>query len=217
MEWERDLKEQVRDILEYLRQREAREPDFGVVESIGYFPRTRIFLHGRRGGPGSGDRRYGRPGPGPAHRSREGRVRQGRRHVGAAARMPAQPHWRVSGPGQRAGRGPRRAAWAGWTESDLGPSTVDLMASGGSNAPVRSPSWGFVVKRARGSRWPCSPAGIGMSQSSATAGWEPCCRFCSVRRRFPRGCGATMRGSWPRSRGIARTSGSCRATSCRSR
>lgn len=39
MEWERDLKEQVRGILEYLRQQEGREPDFGVVESIGHCPR----------------------------------------------------------------------------------------------------------------------------------------------------------------------------------
>lgn len=43
MEWERNLKEQVREILEYLRQRESREPDFGVVESIGYFPRSGYF------------------------------------------------------------------------------------------------------------------------------------------------------------------------------
>jgi hypothetical protein len=43
MKWERDLKEQVRGILEHLRQREAREPDFGVVESIGYFPRSGYF------------------------------------------------------------------------------------------------------------------------------------------------------------------------------
>ena len=43
MEWERDLKEQVREILEYLRQRESREPDFGVVESIGYFPQSGYF------------------------------------------------------------------------------------------------------------------------------------------------------------------------------
>jgi hypothetical protein len=43
MEWERKLKGQVRDILDYLRRQESREPDFGVVESIGYFPRTGYF------------------------------------------------------------------------------------------------------------------------------------------------------------------------------
>lgn len=43
MEWERDLKEQVRGILEYLRRQEAREPDFGVVESIGHCPRDGYY------------------------------------------------------------------------------------------------------------------------------------------------------------------------------
>jgi hypothetical protein len=38
MEWERDLKEQVRSILEYLRRSESRETQFGVVESVGYCP-----------------------------------------------------------------------------------------------------------------------------------------------------------------------------------
>jgi hypothetical protein len=38
MEWERDLKEQVRSILEYLRRSESREAQFGVVESVGYCP-----------------------------------------------------------------------------------------------------------------------------------------------------------------------------------
>lgn len=43
MEWERDLKEQVRGILEYLRQEESREAQLGVVESIGYCPRSGYF------------------------------------------------------------------------------------------------------------------------------------------------------------------------------
>ncbi|MGE5297465.1 MAG: hypothetical protein ACM3VT_21800 [Solirubrobacterales bacterium] len=43
MRWERDLKEQVRSILEYLRREEAREPDYGVVQAIGYFPRSGYF------------------------------------------------------------------------------------------------------------------------------------------------------------------------------
>jgi hypothetical protein len=38
MEWENDLKEQVRGILEYLRQSESRPVQFGVVESVGYCP-----------------------------------------------------------------------------------------------------------------------------------------------------------------------------------
>jgi hypothetical protein len=38
MEWERDLKEQVRGILEYLRQSESRQMRFGVVESVGCSP-----------------------------------------------------------------------------------------------------------------------------------------------------------------------------------
>jgi len=38
MEWENDLKEQVRGILEYLRQRGSRPAEFGVVESVGYCP-----------------------------------------------------------------------------------------------------------------------------------------------------------------------------------
>jgi hypothetical protein len=36
MKWENDLKEQVRGILEYLRQSESRPVQFGVVESVGY-------------------------------------------------------------------------------------------------------------------------------------------------------------------------------------
>ena len=40
MEWEKDLKEQVRGILEYLRQSESRPVRFGVVESVGYCPST---------------------------------------------------------------------------------------------------------------------------------------------------------------------------------
>jgi hypothetical protein len=38
MKWENDLKEQVRGILEYLRQSESRPVQFGVVESVGYCP-----------------------------------------------------------------------------------------------------------------------------------------------------------------------------------
>jgi len=38
MKWENDLKEQVRSILEYLRQSESRPVQFGVVESVGYCP-----------------------------------------------------------------------------------------------------------------------------------------------------------------------------------
>lgn len=38
MEREKDLKEQVRDILEYLRRSESRPVQFGVVESVGYCP-----------------------------------------------------------------------------------------------------------------------------------------------------------------------------------
>jgi hypothetical protein len=38
MKWEQDLKEQVRSILEYLRESESREAQFGVVESVGYSP-----------------------------------------------------------------------------------------------------------------------------------------------------------------------------------
>ncbi|OHB66434.1 MAG: hypothetical protein A2Y76_14160 [Planctomycetes bacterium RBG_13_60_9] len=40
MEWERDLKEQVRGILEYLRQSESRQVQLGVVESVGYSPKS---------------------------------------------------------------------------------------------------------------------------------------------------------------------------------
>jgi len=36
MEWENDLKEQVRGILEYLQQSESRPAQFGVVQSVGY-------------------------------------------------------------------------------------------------------------------------------------------------------------------------------------
>ncbi len=38
MDWENDLKAQVRGILEYLRQSESRPVQFGVVESVGYCP-----------------------------------------------------------------------------------------------------------------------------------------------------------------------------------
>jgi hypothetical protein len=38
MKWENDVKEQVRGILEYLRQSESRPVQFGVVESVGYCP-----------------------------------------------------------------------------------------------------------------------------------------------------------------------------------
>ncbi len=38
MKWENDVKEQVRGILEYLRQSEPRPAQFGVVESVGYCP-----------------------------------------------------------------------------------------------------------------------------------------------------------------------------------
>jgi hypothetical protein len=38
MKWENDLKEQVRNVLEYLRQSESRPVQFGVVESVGYCP-----------------------------------------------------------------------------------------------------------------------------------------------------------------------------------
>jgi hypothetical protein len=38
MKWENDLKEQVRGILEYLRQSESRPVQLGVVESVGYCP-----------------------------------------------------------------------------------------------------------------------------------------------------------------------------------
>jgi hypothetical protein len=40
MEWERTLQEQVHGILQYLREQESKATDFGVVESIGYFPQT---------------------------------------------------------------------------------------------------------------------------------------------------------------------------------
>ena len=43
MEWERDLKEQVHGILEYLRQSESRQAQVGVVESIGYCPQSGYF------------------------------------------------------------------------------------------------------------------------------------------------------------------------------
>ena len=43
MAWETDLKEQVRGILEYLRQSESRPPQFGVVESVGYCPDNGYF------------------------------------------------------------------------------------------------------------------------------------------------------------------------------
>jgi hypothetical protein len=38
MNWENDLKEQVRGILEYLRRAESRPVQFGVVDSVGYCP-----------------------------------------------------------------------------------------------------------------------------------------------------------------------------------
>ncbi|MCX5644117.1 MAG: hypothetical protein NTZ17_05455 [Phycisphaerae bacterium] len=43
MEWENDLKEQVRGILEYLRQSESRPARFGVVESVGYCPSSGYY------------------------------------------------------------------------------------------------------------------------------------------------------------------------------
>jgi hypothetical protein len=43
MEWERDLKEQVRGILEYLRQSESRPVQFGVVESVGHCVNSGYF------------------------------------------------------------------------------------------------------------------------------------------------------------------------------
>jgi len=43
MEWENDLKEQVRGILEYLRQSESRPVRFGVVESVGYCPSSGYY------------------------------------------------------------------------------------------------------------------------------------------------------------------------------
>ena len=43
MEWEKDLKEQVRGILEYLRQSESHPARLGVVESVGYCPSSGYF------------------------------------------------------------------------------------------------------------------------------------------------------------------------------
>jgi len=43
MEWENDLKEQVRGILEYLRQSESRAVRLGVVESVGYCPSSGYY------------------------------------------------------------------------------------------------------------------------------------------------------------------------------
>ena len=43
MEWEKDLKGQVRGILEYLRQTESRPARFGVVESVGYCPTSGYY------------------------------------------------------------------------------------------------------------------------------------------------------------------------------
>ena len=43
MEWEKDLKEQVRGILEYLRQSESRPGQFGIVESVGYCPSSGYY------------------------------------------------------------------------------------------------------------------------------------------------------------------------------
>jgi hypothetical protein len=43
MEWENDVREQVRGILEYLRQSESRPVQFGVVESVGYCPQGGYF------------------------------------------------------------------------------------------------------------------------------------------------------------------------------
>jgi hypothetical protein len=108
MKWERDLKEQVRGILEHLRQREAREPDFGVVQSIGYFPRTGYFcmVEGVDRVLGIGDR---------IGRVRVLRIdREKVEFAGDGARWaqqlgaPAQPYWRgvgLSGQSEsRAGR-----------------------------------------------------------------------------------------------------------------
>lgn len=43
MEWERNLQEQVRGILDYLRESEPKETQRGVVESIGYSPQSGYF------------------------------------------------------------------------------------------------------------------------------------------------------------------------------
>lgn len=43
MEWENDLKEQVRGILEYLRQSASRPVRLGVVESVGYCPSSGYY------------------------------------------------------------------------------------------------------------------------------------------------------------------------------
>ena len=43
MEWEENLKEQVRGILEYLRQSESRPVRLGVVESVGYCPSSGYY------------------------------------------------------------------------------------------------------------------------------------------------------------------------------
>jgi hypothetical protein len=43
MEWENDLKEQVRGILAYLRQSESRPVRLGVVESVGYCPSSGYY------------------------------------------------------------------------------------------------------------------------------------------------------------------------------
>lgn len=99
MKWERDLKEQVRGILEHLRRQEAREPDFGVVQSIGYFPRTGYFcmVEGVDRVLATGDR------IGPVRVLRIDREKV--EFAGDGARWaqqlgaPAQPYWRGVGLG----------------------------------------------------------------------------------------------------------------------
>lgn len=58
MEWEKDLKQQVHDILEYLRESESREAQLGVVESVGYCPESGYFcmIQGVDRVLGAGDR-----------------------------------------------------------------------------------------------------------------------------------------------------------------
>ena len=70
MEWERDLKEQVRGILEYLRQSESRQATVRGCRVDRLLSAERIFLHGRRGRSGSGHGRHDWRDPGPEHQSR---------------------------------------------------------------------------------------------------------------------------------------------------
>lgn len=99
MKWERDLKEQVRGILEYLRQQEAREPDFGAVESIGHFPRGGYFcmIEGVDRVLGIGDR-VGRVRVLHIDREKVEFVQDGTRWVQQLG-APAQPSWKGAGPG----------------------------------------------------------------------------------------------------------------------